>query len=161
MQNGKANLKTIWQAVTKLNILLSYGTGIPLPGIYPHELKIFVKILSPYKNLHMDIYSSFISRDEETNHRRVLGQWNYSVFSENTIIPHNMLLCVCMHAKALQSCPTLHDPMDYSPPGSSVHGILQARTLEWVAMPSSRGSSDPRIKPRSQVSCIGRWVLYY
>ena len=37
-------------------------------------------------------------------------------------------------AKLLQSCPTLCDPIDGSPPGSSVHGILQARTLEWVAM---------------------------
>ena len=41
-------------------------------------------------------------------------------------------------------CPALCNPMDCSPPGSSVHGILQARTLEWVAMPSSRGSSQPR-----------------
>ena len=49
-----------------------------------------------------------------------------------------------MHAKLLQSCLTLCDPMDYSPPGSSVPGILQARILEWVAMPSSRGSSRPR-----------------
>ena len=40
-----------------------------------------------------------------------------------------------------QSCPTLHDPMDCSPSGSSAHGILQARILEGVAMPSSRGSS--------------------
>jgi len=48
---------------------------------------------------------------------------------------------VCVPAKLLQSCPMLCDPMDCSPPGSSVHGILQARTLEWVAMPSSRGSS--------------------
>jgi len=40
-----------------------------------------------------------------------------------------------------QSCPTLWDPMDCSPPGSSVHGILQARILEWVAIPFSRGSS--------------------
>ena len=40
-----------------------------------------------------------------------------------------------------QSCPILCDPMDCSPPVSSVHGILQARTLEWVALPSSRGSS--------------------
>ena len=40
----------------------------------------------------------------------------------------------CMHAKALQSCPTLCDPMDSSPPGSLLHGILQARTLEWVAI---------------------------
>ena len=47
----------------------------------------------------------------------------------------------CMHGKSLQSCPTLCDPMDCSPPGSSVQGILQARILEWVAMPCSRGSS--------------------
>ena len=40
-----------------------------------------------------------------------------------------------------QSCPTLCSPMDCSPPGSSVHGVLQARILEWVALPSSRGSS--------------------
>ena len=48
-----------------------------------------------------------------------------------------------------QSHLTLGGPMHCSPPGSSVCGILQARVLEWVAMPSSRGSSDPRIKPRS------------
>ena len=43
-----------------------------------------------------------------------------------------------------QSCPTLWDPMDSGPPGSSVNGILQARTPEWVAIPFSRGSSQPR-----------------
>ena len=47
-------------------------------------------------------------------------------------------------AKSLQSCPTLCDPMDWSPPGSSLHGILLARILEWVAMPSCRASSQPR-----------------
>ena len=46
-----------------------------------------------------------------------------------------------------QSCPALCDPMDCSPPGSSVHAILQARTLEWLAMPSPRGSPDPGIEP--------------
>ena len=51
-----------------------------------------------------------------------------------------------------QSCPTLCDPMDCSPSGSSVYGILQARILEWVAMPSSRGSSWPR--DRISISCI-------
>ena len=51
-----------------------------------------------------------------------------------------------------QSCLTLCDPMDYSPPGSSVHGILQATILEWVAMPSSRGSSQPR--DQTQISWI-------
>ena len=50
-----------------------------------------------------------------------------------------------MHAcKSLRSCPTLRDPMDCGSPGSSVHGILRARILEWIAMPSSRGSSPPR-----------------
>ena len=52
-----------------------------------------------------------------------------------------------------QSCPPLWDPVDCSPPGSSVHGILQARILEWVAIPFSRGSSlTPKIKARSPAS---------
>ena len=45
----------------------------------------------------------------------------------------------CVHAKSLQLCPTLCDTIDCSPPGPSVHGILQARILEWVAISSSRG----------------------
>ena len=59
-------------------------------------------------------------------------------------------------AKSLQSCPTLCNPMDYIPPGSSVHGILQARILEWVAISSSsRGSSPPRDRTCvSRGSCI-------
>ena len=52
-----------------------------------------------------------------------------------------------MCAKSLQSYLILCDPMDYSPPDSSVHGILQAKVLKWVAIPSSRGSSPPRIEP--------------
>ena len=55
-------------------------------------------------------------------------------------------------AKVLQSCPTLCDPIDGSLSGSSVHGILQARTLEGVAIPFSRGSSRPR--DQTWVSCI-------
>ena len=47
-----------------------------------------------------------------------------------------------------QSCPTLRDPVDCRPPGSSVHGILQARILAWVAISFSRGSSQPRDRTR-------------
>ena len=47
-------------------------------------------------------------------------------------------------SEVAQSCPTLYDPVDCSLPGSSVHGILQARILEWVAISFSRGSSRPR-----------------
>ena len=47
-------------------------------------------------------------------------------------------------SEGAQSCPMLCDPMDCSPPGASIHGTFQARILEWVAMPSSRGSAPPR-----------------
>ena len=65
---------------------------------------------------------------------------------------------LCLLAKLLQSCPTLCNPMDYSPPGFSVHGILQTRILEWVAILSSRESSQPR--DWTYVSWIGRQILY-
>ena len=69
---------------------------------------------------------------------------------------NTVCVCVCgggggLCAKSLQLCPTLGSPIDCSPPGSSVHGILQTRILEWVVMASSRGSSHAllqRIRPR-------------
>ena len=62
-------------------------------------------------------------------------------------------------AKLLQSCPTFCDPVDHSPPGSSVHGPLQVRILKWVAMPSSRGifpaqGKNPGFEPRSPSSQV-------
>ena len=63
--------------------------------------------------------------------------------------PNNFNCCVCVCAQLLQLCPALCNPMDCSPPGSSVHGILQARILKWVAVPCYRGSSRPRIEPKS------------
>ena len=64
-----------------------------------------------------------------------------------SIIPSIRVILVIagMHGKSLQLCPTLCDSVDHNPPGSSVQGILQARMLKWVAMPSSRGSSWPRM----------------
>ena len=55
--------------------------------------------------------------------------------------------------------PTLCDPIDCGPPGSCVHGILQARMLEWVATSSFRGSSRPR--DQTHIFCIGRLILYH
>ena len=67
----------------------------------------------------------------------------------------------CIHADSVASL-TLCDPLDWSPPGSSVHGILQARILTWVAMLFSNRSSWPRDQTRvSYVSCICRPVLYH
>ena len=83
---------------------------------------------------------------------------------------------VCMYL-VTQACPALCGPVDCSPPGSSVHGILQARILEWVAMASSRGPSWPGIGPASLMSpalaggffttsatwevCISVWMYFY
>ena len=59
-------------------------------------------------------------------------------------------MCVC--AKSLQSCQTLCDSMDCSLPASSVHGILQARTLEWLPCPSLGDLPEPGIEPKSLMS---------
>ena len=68
------------------------------------------------------------------------------------------LLCVILLCSVAQSCLTLSDPVNCSPPSSSVHGILQAGILEQVAISSSRGSSPPR--DQTGVSCIGRRGLH-
>ena len=66
--------------------------------------------------------------------------------------------CILSHFSHVWFC----DPMDHNPPGYSVHGILQARILEWVAVSSSRASSQPRDQTRvSYVSCMGRQGLYH
>ena len=63
-----------------------------------------------------------------------------------------------LRAQSLSCVRLFEDPVDCNPPGSSVHGISQARVLEWVAISFSRGYSPPR--GRTCVSCIGRRVLY-
>ena len=59
--------------------------------------------------------------------------------------------CLCAHSVA-RLCPTFGDPMNCSPPGSSIHGIFQARILEWVSISFSRESSRPR--DQTHISCL-------
>ena len=72
------------------------------------------------------------------------------IYPEKTITPKGMVHWSIIHnsqewvSEVAQSCPTLCDPVDCSPPGSSVHGILQAGIPEWIAISFSRGSSRPR-----------------
>ena len=63
-----------------------------------------------------------------------------------------------MKVKVFHLCPTLRNPIDCSPPGCSVHGILKTRILEWVVIPFTRGSSQPR-SPASQVNSIAIYHL--
>ena len=91
----------------------------------------------------------------------------WSAFFRSKWKDHSLYTC-CVESDgekknvSFQLCPTLHDPMDCSLPDASVYGILQARILEWAAVPPSRGSSPPRDRTLiSCVSCIGKWVLYH
>ena len=89
------------------------------------------------------------------------GNWRPSLHFSGREIRNKEHIVLC-RAKSFQSCPALCSPMDCSPTGSSVHGILQARILEWLAMPSSRGSSQSRDRTwLFYISCIGRLVLYH
>ena len=66
------------------------------------------------------------------------------------------------HAGMLNLCPALCDSMGCSPPGSFIHGVFQAKILEWIAISYSRGSSQNRDRTHvSYISCMGRQVLYH
>ena len=70
-------------------------------------------------------------------------------------------VCVRTHAHT-PSCLTVYNPVDCSPPGSSVHGILQARILEWLPLPTPGNLPNPGIEPASLASpCIDRQIPYH
>ena len=88
------------------------------------------------------------------------GMWEWL----DSPIPSNFFLFPCTALKAgftliLSDVQLFFNTVDYSPPGSSIHGISQARILGWVAISSSRRSSQSR--DQIQVSWIGRWILYH
>ena len=87
----------------------------------------------------------FLSVTNSYKHFTLSARWSTSFPTNAWLSTEFVRVCVC--AKSLQSCVTLCNPMGCSRPGSSVHGVFQASILEWVALPSSRGSSNPGIEP--------------
>ena len=75
---------------------------------------------------------------------RNIQQWDKKKIQKYLWMYIYICVYIYIHAQSLQSCLTLWDPIVYSLPGSSFHGVLQTRILEWVVTPSSRGSSRPR-----------------
>ena len=103
-------------------------------------------------HLHLVCFSNRISQSYTLYSKLILSYYSTLVMKKQWVhrnIIH--IICVCLVA---QSCPTLSNPIDCNPPGSSVHGILQARILEWVAIPFSRGSSQPRTELRSPADSL-------
>ena len=105
----------------------------------------------------------FIMPQEEADFFKSRRIWVQFLFFLPSLSFHILLVLIlcCMDtvllAKSLQSCLTLCDPVDNSPPSSSVHGILQARILEWVVTLFSRGSSPSR--DLTCISCLLHWQM--
>ena len=93
------------------------------------------------QDIYLSIYLSplFSRFFSHRGHYRVLSRVPYAIY-----ILYIDKYSMCVHVQLLHSCLTLCDPVDHSPSGSSIHGILQARILEWVAMSFSRESSQFR-----------------
>ena len=133
------------------------GSWLPDQGLNPYRLHWKVESWpqdcqgSPWLKHSVLLFSSSLSS----------AQWAQSLpqhFTE-ALAFSRLAWEMCVNA---QSCPTLCNHMDCSPPGSSVHGIFQARILEQVATSCSRGSSQPRDQTRTSFSsCIGRQIFYH
>ena len=97
------------------------------------------------------------------NQRQNAFYWQYTYIHTNIYKMNHTKDSLALHlsggrCSVIKLCLTLCDPMDWNPPGSSVHKISQARILEWVAISFSKGSSWPR--DWTCVSCIGRRILH-
>ena len=130
--------------------MLFLSVFCPFLGDYFYLMKNYIKHLLVLKSNHKQDAFREVSMSPGPqatplplilSHRQTFSKMNACVCVYMYVhVTH--IICTC--AQSLQSCPTLSDPTYCSLPGSSVHGILQARILEWVAMLSSRGSSLPR-----------------
>ena len=116
----------------------------------------YVKTLEP---VNITLFENRVL--EEAIQLKILKWENYHQLSRKTLNPVTSILISSCCCSVTESCPTLCDPMDCSPPGSSVHGISQARILEWGTFSStfSRGSSW--FTDRTCITCIGRQILYH
>ena len=136
------------------------------PSPYPTHLSVS-PWPSPSHSLKESKFNKQKKERQNNAHRNVAIEWMtlqqipagqlYSRQSLLFIYFFNLFWnwATCMWARSLQLCPTFGNPVDYNPWRSSVYGILQARKLEWVAISSSSGSSQPRDGTRvSCVSCI-------
>ena len=148
---------------------LSLRISNSLAGIPSPLLALFIVMIP---KVHLTHTPGCLALDEWSHHCGYLGHedlFSFCVFLSPLLnifcfcYVHATSVLYCAHlyvkcsleseSEVIQSCPNLCDPMDCSLPGSSLHGIFQARVLEWVAISFSRGSSQTR--DRTWVSCIG------
>ena len=125
--------------------LLAVSASLPAPlSVSSSSWSLQVGTSGPYSGpfLSLSILSLHTISPSPIVQTSVSGYQIYIYKTNSAFNPKLRSPCVC--SKLLQSCLALCNTMDHSQPGSSVQGILQARIAEWVAMPFSRGSSQPR-----------------
>ena len=113
---------------------------------------------TPFYPICIKIFGYWIS----PIHQKLLDRKKHPCLSFIPLLPPGVCVSLCVCPQLLSHCWLFCNPMDYSPPGSSVHGISHARILQWVDISSSIGSSHPRDWTHvSCISCIDRWILYH
>ena len=127
--------------VAKLGLLGDLHSTKSWPLHHPHMLSTTGKVFLIFTK----------GSSQETQIEKTCRSWLNSCKSLSSFSWVVSFICMCV-CSVTTLCPTLCDLMDYRLPSSSVHGILQARILEWVAISSSRGSSRPR--DGTCISCI-------
>ena len=136
------------------------GPQCPLPRAAHTECQSLIPFQEQISRFTALLFLSYLSHCETIDLLSPASAWIKPLGTPAFKEPFFFILHECVHVKSLQSCLTLCDPMDHSPPGSSVHEIIQARILEWVATPFSRASSWPRDQTcASYVSYIVRQIL--
>ena len=152
----KQNLFHKFTSLQRLSLLLMlnrwWGFAIMVLELWTQWPKVHQLLMSPHP-LGVTVSARGWLLYEQKDRRRELSIIISTLdgFFKN-YISVRITVETCMCAMSLQSCSTLCDPMNCSLPGSSVHGILQARILEWVACPPPGDLPDPGIKPVSLMS---------
>ena len=126
------------------------------PSHFPTSPGSYHSDFCPWSYLFWIFHIKRITQSVTSHVWLILFYIMFGVHSHCSVNQHFIPFC----ASVTQLCPTLCNPRDCNPPASSVHGILQARILEWVAVPFSKGSPNPGIEPGSQLCLHCRQILY-
>ena len=165
MKDCKHNQTSSWLRVLSLISTVIWGEIV----LYLKAFVYRIEYLAAFLAVLVNYMKATPLPHQVTNHKVQIfqkGSWGQNspwlrttaLVGKNTSV---LIMCVCV-CLVPQSSPTLYDSMDCSPLGSSVHGIFQARILEWVAISFSRASSWCRDQTHiSCISCIGRQILYH
>ena len=144
----------LWKILNTLCVFYSWDT-IVIDIVTSHDYAYYLCTVGPGRSKMWGCSCSFFQERSESSYYPSVS-CHKSLLLTSHPSPSIPLQCVLV----TQSCPTLCEPLDCGPPGSSVHGILQARVIEWVAISSSMGSSW--LRAQTQVSCIaGRFFTIW